>query len=156
MLGEDLQEGVAGWSAVDTGRLLIWLRVVAEERPEYGSFIRSAVSRLSVCGVLSEDLRLQGARSGEAGTTYVAETPRGYDAYAVQGYRAWGLAAPRPEMSSGDSEIVVDGVSFPLTKDATNMAPVMTTPPAYLGLEFAFEPLGAEPDEEVAGGRDAE
>jgi hypothetical protein len=155
-LGEDLQAGVAGWSSVDTGRLLIWLRIVAEERPEFASYIRSAVARLSVCGIRSDEGRLQGARPDETGTTYLAETARGYDAYAVQGYRAWGLAAPLPGSASGDFEVDVDGVRFPLAEDVTGMAPVMTTPPAYLGLEFAFEALGPEPDEDMAGGRGAE
>jgi hypothetical protein len=33
MLGEDFAEGQAGWSAVDTGRLLIWLRIAADRTP---------------------------------------------------------------------------------------------------------------------------
>lgn len=155
-LGEDLQPGVAGWSSVDTGRLLIWLRVVAEERPEFASYIRGAVARLNVCGVRSEEGRLQSARPGESGTTYLAETARGYEAYAAQGYRAWGLEAALPGSASGDFELDLDGVRFPLTEDVTGMAPVMTTPPTYLGLEFGFEALGPEPDEAVAGGRGAE
>jgi hypothetical protein len=152
MLGEDLAEGQAGWSAVDTGRLLVWLRIAAEQHPEFASFIRNAVGRFSVCGVLSQESRLQWTRPGENGTEYAAETSRGYDSYAVQGYRAWGLDAPIPETGPANSEIDIDGVRFPLDVDVTAQAPIMTTPPAYMGLEFGFLTLGPLSGEEVAGG----
>ncbi len=155
MLGEDLAEGQAGWSAVDTGRLLIWLKIAAEQYPEFASFIANAVGRFSVCGVLSEESRLQRTRPGENGTEYAAETPRGYDSYAVQGYRAWGLDAPIPALEPAASEIDIDGLRFPLDLDVTAQAPIMTTPPAYMGLEFGFLTLGPLSDEEVAGGRAA-
>jgi hypothetical protein len=111
---------------------------------------------MNVCQVLSAEQRLQVARPGENGTTYGPETLRGYDAYAVQGYRAWGLEAPLPEPSPADAEIEIDGTLFEVAEDVSNQAPVMTTPPAYLGLEFGFDPLGAEAGEEVAGGYEAE
>ena len=152
MLGEDFAEGQAGWSAVDTGRLLIWLRIAAEQHPEYASFIRNAVGRFSVCGVVSDQARLQRTRPGENGTEYSAETSRGYDSYAVQGYRAWGLDAPIPETAPADAEIDIDGLRFPLDVDVTSQAPIMTTPPAYMGLEFGFLTLGPLSGEEVAGG----
>lgn len=156
MLGEDFAEGQAGWSAVDTGRLLIWLRIAAAEHPEFAPFIRNAAARMNVCRVLSADQRLQAARPGENGTSYGPETLRGYDAYAVQGYRAWGLEASLPEPSPADAEIDIGGTRFEVAEDVSNQAPVMTTPPAYLGLEFGFEPIGAEAGEEVAGGYEAE
>jgi len=156
MLGEDLQEGLAGWSAVDTGRLLVWLRVAVEEQPQFASYIRNAVSRFSVCSVLSDQARLQRTRPGEAGTEYAIETPRGYDSYAVQGYRAWGLDAPIPAGGAADFEIEIDGLRFPVDQDVTSQAPVMTTPPAYMGLEFGFLTLGPLSGEEVGGGRAGE
>jgi hypothetical protein len=152
MLGEDLAEGQAGWSAVDAGRLLVWLKIAAVEHPEFASFIRNAVGRFSVCGVVSDDGRLQRSRPGENGTEYAAETPRGYDSYAVQGYRAWGLDVPIPETGPAASEIEIDGVRFPLNENVMEQAPVMTTPPAYMGLEFGFLTLGPLSGEEMAAG----
>ena len=152
MLGEDFAEGQAGWSAVDTGRLLVWLRIAAEQHPEFASFIRNAVSRFSVCGIVSDQGRLQRSRPGENGTEYAAETSRGYDSYAVQGYRAWGLDTPIPEQGPAVSEVDIDGVRFPVDEDVTAQAPIMTTPPAYMGLEFGFLTLGPLSGEEVAGG----
>jgi hypothetical protein len=156
MLGEDLAEGQAGWSAVDTGRLLVWLKIAAVEQPEFASFIRNAVGRFSVCGVVSDEGRLQRTRPGENGTEYAAETSRGYDSYAVQGYRAWGLDVPIPETEPAASEIEIDGVRFPLSEDVSSQAPIMTTPPAYMGLEFKFLTLGPMSGEEVAGGLPSE
>lgn len=156
MLGPDLQEGVAGWSAVDTGRLLVWLRIAAAEYPRFEPFIRNAVSRLSVCQALSAAGRLQLAQPGEAGVVYGPETARGYDAYSVQGFRAWGLEAALPVPAPASFEIEIDGARFELAEDVANQAPVLTTAPAYLGLELAFDPIGTEDGEAVAGGHPAE
>jgi hypothetical protein len=155
MLGPDLQEGLAGWSSVDTGRLLIWLRIAAEEHPAYAAAIRNAVGRWSTCGVLSERGHLQATTPGENGPNFALETARGYDAYAVQGYRAWGVDMPLPPLEPSPFEIEVGPLRLPVQEDVTNQAPVLTTPPAYLGLEFGFDSLGEIP-EEVAGGREAQ
>jgi hypothetical protein len=155
-LGGDLQPGVAGWSAVDTGRLLLWLRIAAAAHPEFAPFIRNGVARLSVCPIRSPEGRLQAARTGAEGLQVFPATSRGYDAYAVQGYRAWGLDVPLPAAPEAfDFAIEIEGVQFPLAEDVGNQPPVMTTPPAYLGLELGLEPLG-NPEEEVAGGRTAQ
>ena len=155
-LGADLQPGVTGWSAVDTGRLLLWLRIASEMHPQFAPFIRNAVARFDVCRILSEDGHLQlGTIVGEE-IQLSPETIRGYDAYAAQGYRAWNLDVPIPKAASTyPFEVEIQGILFPLAQDYSTHAPLMTTPPAYLGLEFGFNPLGDEADE-VGGGRTAE
>ncbi|MFD1912643.1 DUF3131 domain-containing protein [Halodurantibacterium flavum] len=155
-LGGDLQPGIAGWSAVETGRLLLWLRIAAEEHPKFAPFIRNAVARLSVCRIISDRSQLQIATAGPDGLQTAPETGRGYDAYGAQGYRAWGMEVPVPEVQDVypyETEIL--GLRFPLTEDVDNQAPLMTTPPAYLGLELGFATLGDRVDE-VAGGRAAD
>ncbi len=155
-LGGDLQPGIAGWSAVDTGRLLLWLRVAAEAHPDFAPFVRNAVARLSVCAVASPEGRLMAATASAEGTTYAPETSRGYDAVATQGYRAWGLDLPLPPApETSPFEVEAGEVRFPVAEDLGNQPPVMTTPPAYLGFELGFEPIG-DGAEEVAGGRPAE
>lgn len=155
-LGPDLQPGVVGWSAVDTGRLLLWLRIASEAHPQFAPFIRNAVARFNVCQILSEDGHLQlGTIVGEE-IQLSPETSRGYDAYGAQGYRAWKLDVPIPEVAeSYPFEIEIEGIRFPLAQDHSTQAPVMTTPPAYLGFEFGFNLLGDKLDD-VGGGRSAE
>lgn len=156
MIGADFQPGVSGWSAVDVGRLLIWLRIAGTTYPEYERYIRNAVSRLSVCNV-AENGHLLGAQPSEAGPTFAPESARGYDAYAAQGFRAWGLELPTPAEVAWSFEIDLYGERFPLYDDPALHAPVMTAAPAYLGLEFGFDPIAADPGEELfAGGRTAE
>lgn len=154
-LDGSLQPGVAGWSAVDTGRLLLWLRIAAEEHPQFAPFIRRAVARLSVCRIISERGQLQLGTAGGEGIQLSPESGRGYDAYAAQGYRAWGIEVPVPAVAeSYPFQTEIGGVRFAVSEDTTNQAPVMSTPPAYLGFELGFEPLGQSVDE-VAGGRSA-
>lgn len=154
-LDGNLQPGLAGWSAVDTGRLLLWLRIAAEEHPQFEPFLRRAVARWSVCSVISDRGQLQLGTIGADGTQLNPETGRGYDAYAAQGYRAWGLEMPIPALAEDyPFQTDIGGVRFAVSEDTVNQAPIMTTPPAYIGIELGFEPLGARPDE-VAGGRSA-
>jgi hypothetical protein len=156
-LGGDLQPGVAGWSSVDTGRLLLWLRIASEAHPQFAPFIRNAVARLNVCRILSEDGHLQLGTVVGGEIQLSSETIRGYDAYAAQGYRAWNLDVPIPKVANTyPFEIEVHDIAFPVAEDHSTQAPVMTTPPAYLGFEFGFNLLGDDVDDEIGGGRAAE
>lgn len=157
MLGADLKPGDAGWSAVDVGRLLIWLRIAAEEYPQFAPYIRNAVARWNVCLVQSASQQLVAARPSDKGAEFTPETARGYDAYAAQGYRAWGMALPLPPVTPVPAQIRIYGTAFPIYESKGTTAPITTTPPAYLGLEFGFDPLAAPQvaPEEMSGGRSA-
>jgi len=137
-----------GWSAVDVGRLLVWLRIAADRHPAYAPYIANAAARWNVCAVTDERGRLQAADRVAEGERRRPESARGYDAYAVQGYRAWGLAVPQPPMPPRDAEIDIQGVAFPLPADP-DAAPLITAPHALLGMEFDWRspdgaPLAAE------------
>lgn len=153
-LGGDFQPGLAGWSAVDTGRLLLWLRVAQHVHPDYASFIRKAVERIGVCAIASPEGRLMAARIDASGIAYAPEGWRGYDAYAVQGYRAWGLNLALPPELPQSAEMEIEGLRFPVAEDVLNQPPLTVAPPAYLGFELGFEPIGGM-DAPLLGGRAA-
>lgn len=82
-----------GWSAIDMGRLLIWLRVVADREPQFADAAQTVVDRLDF-GRLVRDGYLHGEDLDRRGRprTYVEGT-LGYEQYAARGFALWGHPA---------------------------------------------------------------
>ncbi|HYC04506.1 MAG TPA: DUF3131 domain-containing protein [Azospirillaceae bacterium] len=108
--------GTDGWSAVDTGRLLVWLRIAAARHPDKAEYVARAVSRLDLCAAVSPEGRLLGAAAGGFTTRY-PEASRGYERYAAIGYRLWGVDVAPP---------------------ADPAAPVLSGPAMLAGLELGW------------------
>jgi hypothetical protein len=90
--------GEIGFSALDLGRLLIWLRIAKERYPEHADAIDNAVLRWNFCNVVDSCGSLYGARvngDGEKSTTYVQEGRLGYEEYAAKGFQLWGFDTTR-------------------------------------------------------------
>ena len=93
-----------GFSALDLGRLLIWLRIAKERYPEHAEAIDSAVLRWNFCNVVDACGSMYGARvnadgsgndGGEKGTAYLQEGRLGYEEYAAKGFQLWGFDTTR-------------------------------------------------------------
>jgi hypothetical protein len=151
-LGADFEPGMTGWSGVDLGRLLIWLRIVAVEYPFYEIYIRNTVSRFNVCDVVDEQGGLLAAHSTEVGQKLQPEGHRGYDAYAVEGYRAWGLDMPAVAIDVPNYRLEIYGEWFQVDETPIRIPPLMTAPPSYLGIEFGFNGLALNQGDELFDG----
>ncbi|MBV8916172.1 MAG: DUF3131 domain-containing protein, partial [Acetobacteraceae bacterium] len=127
-----------GWSATDAGRLLTWLRITANLYPAYALYAANAVARWNVCSVLDGEGRLQGANATASGPAFYRDTATGYQAYAVQGYRAWGMQVPAGRRPSQDFTIEIYRSSFPLSAGPEGAPPVLTAPYALLGIEYGW------------------
>ncbi|TWB80041.1 uncharacterized protein DUF3131 [Nitrospirillum amazonense] len=130
--------GNAGWSAVDTGRLLVWLRALADREPALASAARAVVARFDLCAAIGADGGLTGgAPAGPAPARY-REAGRGYEDYAAAGYRLWGMPARPPRLS--DPVVKVDGVGFvsAVPDHANEFTPVVTGDSVLQGLEFGW------------------
>jgi Protein of unknown function (DUF3131) len=51
MVGYDNKPGEIGWSAIDIGRLLIWLKIVASRYSHFTEYVERAVLRWDFCGL---------------------------------------------------------------------------------------------------------
>lgn len=95
------QTGEIGYSAVDLGRLLIWLKIVAERYPEHANAIDHVVARWNFTHVVDACGTLYGAMLGpDKQVQYVQEGRLGYEEYAASGFQLWGFStclASRPE-----------------------------------------------------------
>lgn len=93
--------GEIGYSALDIGRLLIWLKIIKERYPEHGNAIDKAVMRwnfnhiIDKCGTLYGALILPDKK-----ISYVQEGRLGYEEYSAKGFQLWGFStcmASKPE-----------------------------------------------------------
>jgi len=77
----------AGWSSVDIGRLLVWLRIVSTKQPKYLPLATQVVRRLNMSKVL-DDGYLRGLqvdpKTGKKQT--FTEDEIGYQQYALSGF----------------------------------------------------------------------
>jgi hypothetical protein len=93
--------GEIGFSALDLGRLLVWLRIVKERYPQHGEAIDRFVSRWKWTHVVDKGGMMFGAMVEKGGKMqYVQEGRLGYEEYAAKGFQLWGIAtelASRPE-----------------------------------------------------------
>lgn len=93
--------GEIGFSAIDTGRMLIWLKIIKERYPEYANSIDNVVLDWDFSHVIDDCGTLYGAILDKNNTPqYVQEGRLGYEEYAASGFQLWGFStcqASRPE-----------------------------------------------------------
>lgn len=109
--------GEIGFSALDIGRLLVWLKIMKERYPYLGGSIDNVVLRWNFCHVIGPDGELDGAMVGKDGAPrYVQEGRLGYEEYAAKGFQLWGFDTSRASSADpykfqkiNDVEVPVDG-----------------------------------------------
>ena len=93
--------GEIGYSALDLGRLLVWLKIVKERYPQHADAIDRFVLRWKWAHVVGTTGMMFGATVGKQGDVqYVQEGRLGYEEYAAKGFQLWGVSteiASRPE-----------------------------------------------------------
>jgi len=90
--------GEIGFSALDIGRFMVWMRILKNRYPHLGNTIDSVLLKWDFANVVSEEGLLFGAyvdkETGE--TVYAQEGRLGYEEYAAKGFALWGF---RPIMA---------------------------------------------------------
>ena len=86
------QPGEVGFSVLDMGRMLVWLRILKERYPYLANGVDNIPMRWNYCNIVAEDGRLFGSIvSGNGETRYVQEGRLGYEEYAAKGFALWGF-----------------------------------------------------------------
>ena len=84
--------GEVGFSALDIGRLLVWLKILKENYPYLANGIDNTLLRWNYCKVVGEDGQLVGSiLNSKKETVYVQEGRLGYEEYAAKGFALWGF-----------------------------------------------------------------
>ncbi|RMI24939.1 MAG: DUF3131 domain-containing protein, partial [Calditrichaeota bacterium] len=113
------QPGEIGWSALDLGRLLIWLKIIKERYPEHGNAIDNFVLRWNFCRLLDKYGTMYGAVIGPDGEVMLVQEGRlGYEEYAAKGFQLWGFNTARASKPEPYNVIPIYGVEVPFdTRD---------------------------------------
>jgi len=136
------QDGEIGYSALDLGRLLIWLEIIKNRYPEFGNSIDNFILRWNFCNVVDDRGVMYGAIIGpDNETQYVQEGRLGYEEYAAKGFQLWDVdtdLASRPEPFN---IIATYGVEIPYdSRDAHNY--VVSESYVLDALEFNWDLVG--------------
>jgi hypothetical protein len=138
--------GEIGWSAVDIGRMLVWLRILRERYPRYAEYIDRAVLRWDFCDVIDGDGALYGGISDNGQLRKYEERRSGYQNYMTLGFQAWGWSTARASRREPyDTERIFDIAVVPEARDpqdrgtSDNPPPVVTLPYVLDGLEFNWD-----------------
>lgn len=85
--------GEIGFSALDIGRFLVWMRILKNRYPHLGNTIDSVLLKWDFSNTVSDEGLLFGAyvdkETGE--TVYAQEGRLGYEEYAAKGFALWGF-----------------------------------------------------------------
>ncbi|WP_417270977.1 DUF3131 domain-containing protein [Celeribacter sp.] len=90
------EAGEVGMSALDIGRMLVWLRILKERNPYLANSVDNVPMRWNFCNLVDDDGRMFGAfKRGDGSTQYVQEGRLGYEEYAAKGFALWGFDVDR-------------------------------------------------------------
>jgi hypothetical protein len=85
--------GEIGFSALDIGRLLVWMRIVKNRYPHLSNTIDSVLLKWDFANIIDAEGLLFGTyidkETGE--TVYAQEGRLGYEEYAAKGFALWGF-----------------------------------------------------------------
>lgn len=90
------EKGEVGMSALDIGRMLVWLRILKERHPHLANSVDNVPLRWNFCNIVNDDGRMFGSFvQGNGDTRYVQEGRLGYEEYAAKGFALWGFDVSR-------------------------------------------------------------
>ena len=130
-----------GISATDTGRLLVWLKIIAQNQPEFRPIVDEIVARIDF-DELIEDGYLYGQQlSRRTGRVRPFQEGRiGYEQYAATGFDLWDHAPEHALDITHNAEIVeISGVK--LLRDRRGDDRLTSEPFILLGLEVGWTPV---------------
>lgn len=106
--------GEIGFSALDIGRFLVWMRILKHRYPYLSNSIDGVLLRWNFSNVIDEDGTLRGARVDKNGKTiYPQEGRLGYEEYAAKGFMLWGFEAKAARSADPLGVIPICGVDIP-------------------------------------------
>jgi hypothetical protein len=140
MVGADFTPSSTGfgWSDTDIGRLLIWLRVLAVNQPQYATQAGAIVKRLNMSRLVSGGT-LQGEDIDPTTGAKVnfAETGLGYEQYAAAGFALWSVRAANSLDPSVNAQ-PVDILGVTVSVDKRGTARLISEPYVMMGLEIGW------------------
>lgn len=138
ILNAQYKNGEAGVSFADIGRLLIWLRILKTNYPNYAEYVDKAVLRWNFCSLIYE---------GKKTNTYTKFYNDSFftENYAKKGYDLWGFQVKDVYTYNDLSPRKINGIT--IMYDRNNLLTTKNTDAVYSypyileGLEFNWDNL---------------
>ena len=131
-------EADPGWSSVEIGRLLAWLRILADSQPRHAAGVNAIIDKWQLCRAVDADGRLLRALPNGKALAGSVDDGSGYAAYAALGFRSWRIDARLPPAPGPDFSVRVEGVDLPLGPGSQS-EPLMTVPLALIAMEYGWK-----------------
>jgi hypothetical protein len=126
-----------GWSPVDIGRLLIALRMLANDEPQYAPKVQSIVDRLDMSRLVSGGV-LRGSDRDQNGNLFTyREGGLGYEQYGAAGFSLWGVKASTA-LDPNVNATAVEIYGVRVYTDRRGDARITSEPYVMLGLETGY------------------
>ncbi|MFQ5627233.1 MAG: DUF3131 domain-containing protein [bacterium] len=143
MMNYSNQPEEVGWSALDIGRMLIWLKITHDRHPQYGEYIDRAVLRWSFCDVIDSCGTLYGGSKVHDKLQLYQEGRLGYEEYAARGFRAWGFNTataaslkPYDKVKIYGRDVYIDARD---PRQYGTQSPLVTLPFTLYGMEYEWD-----------------
>ncbi|BCL33892.1 DUF3131 domain-containing protein [Nostoc sp. MS1] len=134
-----------GWSAIDLGRMALWLKIVEAKYPKMRSPVQKVWQHLQVKR-LSKNGHMYGSAVVQGKEQYNQEGRLGYENYAAYGLKLWGLDVKQAlDYKSNTAFVNLYGQGVPYDRrDAKNSGAnnyVLSEPYILDGMETGFQAL---------------
>ncbi len=128
----------SGFSAMDLGRLLVVLAIVAKQDPELAEAARAVALRIDQKAVIRNGY-LYGTELNKAGKPEGYQEGRlGYEQYAAHGFALWGMQA-KGAMNVRANSAKATVLGIPVTADKRGLDRVTSEPFIMAGLEVGWD-----------------
>ncbi len=126
-----------GWSVIDLGRLLVWLKIIETNQPQYAADVQAIVRRFAYPRLVKGGY-LRGEDVSPAGRKRAYQEGRiPYEQYAAAGFAAWGHA-PDSALSFSRHALPIQVLEVPLMADRRGNDHLTSEPLVLLGLELGW------------------
>lgn len=133
----DTQNGY-GWSATDIGRLLVWLRIIAENEPRFAPLADSVARRLDYDRLVGDGY-LWGEDVWRGKRRRYMEGMIPYEQYAAAGFAFWGHRAERA-LSLAENAAPAEVLGIAVITDRRGHGRLTSEPLVLAGLELGWGP----------------
>jgi hypothetical protein len=112
-----------GWSVIDVGRLLVWLKIIAENDPQLAPLAREVAGRFKLNEMVRDGQLLGEDLDPETGKPRDYQEGRlGYEQYAAEGFAQWGVRAERAlDFAANGKPVMVNGFTVLADKRGDDM-----------------------------------
>lgn len=130
-------ENGTGYSAIDLGRLLVWLKIVAADDPELADAARTVAQRIDASRII-QDGYLHGESLTDSGVVLDFQEGRiGYEQYAATGFALWDMT-PVNALSSTLNAVDTSVLGIPITGDRRGLDRLTSEPFVLAGMEVGW------------------